>query len=123
MGKRILIADDEPNIVVALEFLLKRSGYEVQIARNGEEALKQIESSPPDLVLLDVMMPLLSGYDVCRRIREHPGCGKVRIIMVSAKGRDPEVQKGLALGADLYVVKPFSTRELVQKIDALLAPA
>jgi DNA-binding response OmpR family regulator len=123
VGKRILIADDEPNIVAALEFLLERNGFEVRVARNGEEALLQVEAALPDLVLLDVMMPLVSGYDVCRRIREHPRCGQVKIILLSAKGRAAEVQKGMALGADMYIVKPFSTREVVDKINALLAPA
>lgn len=120
MSTKILVADDEPNIVAALEFLLQRHGYEVQVARNGEEALQAIASGPPDLVLLDVMMPLRSGYEVCKRIRERTDCGHVKIIMLTAKGRDAEVSKGLAMGADLYVTKPFSTRELVDKIKGLL---
>ena len=122
MSRKILIADDEPNIVVALEFLLQRNGYEVYIARNGDEALKRVEAYKPDLVLLDVMMPLHSGYEVCKRIRERPEWGHIKIVMLSAKGRDAEVTKGMALGADLYITKPFSTRELVDKIKALLEP-
>ena len=122
MSKKILVADDEPNILTALEFLLQRNGYDVQIARNGEEALQLIASSPPDLVLLDVMMPLRSGYEVCRRIRERADWSHIKIVMLSAKGRDAEVTKGLAMGADLYVTKPFSTRELVDKVKALLPP-
>ncbi|HYT47878.1 MAG TPA: response regulator [Burkholderiales bacterium] len=122
MSKKILVADDEPNILTALEFLLQRNGYDVQIARNGEEALQLIESGPPDLVLLDVMMPLRSGYEVCRRIRERTDWSHIKIVMLSAKGRDAEVTKGLAMGADLYVTKPFSTRELVDKVKALLPP-
>ncbi len=122
MSKKILVADDEPNILTALEFLLQRNGYDVQIARNGEEALQLIASSPPDLVLLDVMMPLRSGYEVCRRIRERTDWSHIKIVMLSAKGRDAEVTKGLAMGADLYVTKPFSTRELVDKVKALLPP-
>ena len=121
MGKRVLIADDEPNIVAALEFLLQRSGYAVHIARNGDEALKLVEQHKPDLVLLDVMMPLRSGYDVCRRMRENEAWRHIKVVMLSAKGRDVEVDKGLSLGADLYITKPFSTRELVAQIDALLA--
>jgi two-component system alkaline phosphatase synthesis response regulator PhoP len=121
MSKRILVADDEPNIVVALEYLLQHNGYEVHIARDGDEALKQIDAHVPDLVLLDVMMPLRSGYEVCKRIREQPEWRHIKIIMLSAKGRDAEVNKGMAAGADLYVTKPFSTRELVDKINALLA--
>jgi len=120
MSKKILVADDEPNIVTALEFLLQRQGFEVQVARNGDEALSLIESARPDLVLLDVMMPLKSGYEVCKRIRERPDWGHIKVVMLSAKGRDAEVARGLDLGADLYVTKPFSTRDLVGKIKGLL---
>jgi len=120
MAKTVLIADDEPNIVAALEYLLEKSGYRVLLARNGEEALQQIEAQLPDLVLLDVMMPLKSGYEVCQRIRERPQWSHVKIVMLSAKGRDVEVNKGLAIGADLYVTKPFSTRDLMAKVQALL---
>lgn len=121
MSRRILVADDEPNIVAALEFVLRRAGYEVDTARNGEEVLQRIARSPPDLVLLDVMMPLLSGYDVCERLRARPEWRAVKVIMLSARGREAEARRGLAAGADLYVVKPFSNHELLQKIDALLA--
>jgi DNA-binding response OmpR family regulator len=120
MAKKILIADDEPNIVTALEFLLERAGYEVRTAANGDEALAAIAQDPPDLVLLDIMMPVKSGYEVCKRIRDQPEWGKVKVVMLSAKGRDAEVTKGLAMGADLYVTKPFSTRELLSQISALL---
>ena len=120
MGKRVLIADDEPNIVTALEFLLRRSGYEVSIARNGEAALKLVEDQLPDLVLLDVMMPLRSGYEVCQRMRERADWRHIKIIMLTAKGRDVEMNKGLSIGADLYITKPFSTQELVAKINGLL---
>ena len=121
MAKKILIADDEPNIVTALEFLLQRGGYEVLIARDGEEALKTLESARPDLVLLDIMMPVKSGYEICRRIRERPEWAHIKVVMLSAKGRDAEVNKGMAMGADLYVTKPFSTRELMDQIKGLLA--
>jgi DNA-binding response OmpR family regulator len=121
MGKKLLIVDDEPNIVAALEYLLQRRGYEVRAAANGEEALRQVEAFVPDLVLLDVMMPERSGFDVCRRIREHPEWGAIKILMLSAKGREADVSKGLALGADAYVTKPFSNAELVERIGALLA--
>jgi DNA-binding response OmpR family regulator len=120
MGKRVLIADDEPNIVTALEFLLRRSGYEVSIARNGEAALKLVEDQLPDLVLLDVMMPRRSGYEVCQRMRERADWQHIKIIMLTAKGRDVEMNKGLSIGADLYITKPFSTQELVAKINGLL---
>ena len=120
MSKKILIADDEPNIVAALEFLLQQSGYEVLVARNGEEALSLVEACIPDLVLLDVMMPKKSGYEVCTRIRERADWRDIKVVMLSAKGREAEVNKGLSMGADLYVTKPFSTRELMAKIKALL---
>ena len=120
MSKKILIADDEPNIVAAIEFLLQQSGYEVHVARNGEEALRLVEACIPDLVLLDVMMPKKSGYGVCTRIRERADWRHIKVVMLSAKGRETEVNKGLLLGADLYVTKPFSTRELMAKIKGLL---
>jgi DNA-binding response OmpR family regulator len=120
MAKRVLIADDEPNIVAALEYLLEQGGYEVLVARNGDEALAMLDQGVPDLVLLDVMMPRKSGYEICTRIRERPEWRHIKVIMLSAKGRDAEVSKGLALGADLYVTKPFSTRELMGKINSLL---
>jgi DNA-binding response OmpR family regulator len=121
MPKRVLIADDEENIVAALEFLLQRRGYETRVAKNGDEALSEIESFAPDLVLLDIMMPRKSGYDVCQRMRSRPEWRHIKIIMLSAKGRDVEVSKGVSLGADLYITKPFSNTELVAKIDGLLA--
>ena len=120
MGRKVLIADDEENIVAALEFLLQRSGYEVHVARNGDEALRLVEACDPDLVLLDVMMPQRSGYEVCQRIRANEARRHVKIVMLSAKGREVEIAKGLALGADAYVTKPFSTRELLAQIHALL---
>ena len=120
MTKKILIVDDEPNIVAALEFLLQRSGYKVLLAQDGEAALKQVEQHQPDLVLLDVMMPLKSGYEVCQRMRERAASRHIKIIMLSAKGRDAEVSKGMSLGADLYVTKPWSNKELLGKIDQLL---
>jgi DNA-binding response OmpR family regulator len=118
---RILIADDEPSIVAALEFLLQRNGYEVCIARDGDEALQRIEVFHPDLVLLDVMMPQKSGYEVCARVRQRADWRDIKIVMLSARGRDAEVSRGLSAGADAYVIKPFSTRELMGKIEELLA--
>lgn len=123
MVKRVLIVDDEANIVAALDYLLRRSGYEVSVAATGDEALRQVEAFAPDLVLLDVMMPQKSGYEVCRRIRERPEWAAVKIVMLSAKGREAEVSKGMALGADLYVTKPFSNAELVARIRELLGDA
>ena len=123
MAKRVLIVDDEANIVAALDYLLRRSGYEVSVAATGDEALRQVEAFSPELVLLDVMMPQKSGYEVCRRIRERPEWGTVKIVMLSAKGRGVEVSKGMSLGADLYVTKPFSNAELVARIRELLGDA
>jgi DNA-binding response OmpR family regulator len=120
MAKKVLIADDEPNIVTSIEFLMKQAGYQVAIARNGEEALALVESFLPDLVLLDVMMPRRSGYDVCQKMRERDGWSHIKIVMLSAKGREAEVSKGLAIGADAYVTKPFSNRELVATVCGLL---
>jgi DNA-binding response OmpR family regulator len=120
VSKKILIADDEPNIVAALEFLLQQSGFEVHVAHNGDEALQLVEACIPDLVLLDVMMPKKSGYEVCARIRERADWRHIKVVMLSAKGRETQVNKGLSMGADRYVTKPFSTRELMAKINALL---
>jgi DNA-binding response OmpR family regulator len=120
MTKKVLIADDEENIVTALEFLLQRNVYEVIIARNGDAALKLVDTHRPDLVLLDVMMPVKSGYEVCQRMRERADWRDIKIIMLTAKGRDVEMSKGLSIGADLYITKPFSTQELVAKINGLL---
>ena len=123
MSKKILIVDDEPNIVTAIEFLLQRSGYEVLVAQDGEAALQQVERHLPDLVLLDVMMSVKNGYEVCQRMRERADWQHIRIVMLSAKGREAEVNKGLSLGADHYVTKPFSNKDLVAKIDELLGTA
>jgi DNA-binding response OmpR family regulator len=118
--KRILIVDDEPNIVVSLEYLMKKEGFDVAVASDGEAALAMVASFKPDLVLLDVMMPKKSGFEVCQAMRADPACAGIRIVMLTAKGRDPEVAKGMALGADLYVTKPFSTKDLVIQVKALL---
>lgn len=120
MGKRILIADDEPNIVVSLEFLMRQRGYDVKAVSNAEDALAELDKSGADLVLLDVMLPRMSGYDACQKIRENPAWHDVRVLMLSAKGRDIEVSKGMAVGADAYVTKPFSTRDLVTRVGQLL---
>jgi two-component system, OmpR family, alkaline phosphatase synthesis response regulator PhoP len=121
MAHKILIADDEPNIVLSLEFLMEQSGYQVAIARDGEEALQQMEIFQPDLVLLDVMMPFRNGYEVCQKIRENRAWDRVKIVILSAKGRDLEVSKGLSLGADVYITKPFSTKQLMTQVQSLLS--
>jgi DNA-binding response OmpR family regulator len=120
MSLKILVADDEPNIVISLEYLLKREGYTVVIARDGQEALEAIARETPDLVLLDVMMPRKTGFEVCQAVRASEALQSTRILMLTAKGRDTDVAKGLALGADAYMTKPFSTRELVQKVADML---
>lgn len=120
MSKTVLIADDEPNIVISLEFLLKQAGYRVVVAHDGQEALEAIQRETPNLVLLDVMLPRLSGFDVCQKIRENPDWRDMRVLMLTAKGREVEVSKGLALGADAYITKPFSTQELLAEIESHL---
>jgi DNA-binding response OmpR family regulator len=120
MSKHVLIADDEANIVISLEFLMKREGHRVTIARDGDAALEAIRRERPDLVLLDVMMPGKSGFEVCQAVRADETLTAVKILMLSAKGRDTDLAKGSALGADAYMTKPFSTRELAEKVRDLL---
>lgn len=123
MQKKILIADDEPNIVVSLEFLMKREGFQVTVATDGEAALQAIEAHAPDLILLDVMLPKKDGFEVCQQIRANPAWQSLKVVMLTAKGRDTEVAKGMGLGADAYMTKPFSTRDLVVQVKQLLAPS
>jgi DNA-binding response OmpR family regulator len=123
MANKILVVDDEPNIVLSLEFLMKQAGFQVRTASDGEAALAAVAAEQPDLVLLDVMMPRKNGYEVCQAIRANPDWNKVRIIMLTAKGREVEREKGLALGADDYITKPFSTQEVVERVRELLAEA
>lgn len=123
MTRSVLVVDDEPNIVLSLEFLMKQAGYEVRVARDGEAALQAIAEKVPDLILLDVMMPKRDGYDVCQTVRGNPDWRDVRIIMLTARGREIEKEKGLALGADDYITKPFSTREVVDRVKFYLGAA
>jgi DNA-binding response OmpR family regulator len=116
----VLIVDDEPNIVLSLQFLMKKTGYEVRTAKDGEEAMAEITRAAPDLVLLDVMMPKIDGFSICRQIRANPEWKDVRIIMLTARGRDVEREKGLALGADDYITKPFSTKDAIARVEAVL---
>jgi DNA-binding response OmpR family regulator len=120
MTKKVLIVDDEPNIVLSLEFLMKKAGFEIAVAGDGDEALAQVDKFNPDLVLLDIMMPKKSGYEVCEILRADPARAAMKIVILTAKGRETEVAKGLALGADAYVTKPFSTRDLVARVNELL---
>ena len=121
MTQRVLIVDDEPNIVLSLEFLMQREGYQVATAVDGDAALEALAAQAPDLVILDVMLPKMNGFDVCRRIRADPRWKGIRILILTARGRETEVSKGLGLGADLYVTKPFSTKELMAQVRELLA--
>jgi DNA-binding response OmpR family regulator len=121
MAKKILIVDDEPSIVISLEFLMAQNGYQVYVARSGEEAIEMVNRYRPDLVLLDVMLPFRTGFEVCQILRDDPENSNMRIILLTAKGRASDIEKGIALGADAYIVKPFSTKELVAKVKETLA--
>ena len=118
--RRILIVDDEPNIVLSLEFLLRQQGYDVAVARDGEEALAAAAAQRPDLVVLDVMLPGLDGFEVCRRLRERSDLAALKILLLTARGRDVDRVRGLDEGADAYMSKPFSTRELMTAVAELL---
>ncbi len=117
---KILIVDDEINILMSLEYLLKRKGYQVFIARNGTEALQLADEHTPDLVLLDIMMPDVDGYEVCTRLKSPERDHIPKVIFLTAKSKKSDVEKGYEIGADLYLLKPFSTRELTKQIQELL---
>ena len=119
-AKSVLVVDDEPNIMLSLQYLMKQAGYQVRLARDGEEALAAVAANPPDLVLLDINIPKRNGYEVCQAIRADDRFKLVRILMLTAKGREVEIEKGLALGADGYETKPFSTRALAQRVKEML---
>ncbi len=119
-AKSVLVVDDEPNIMLSLQYLMKQAGYQVRLARDGEEALAAVAANPPDLVLLDINIPKRNGYEVCQAIRADDRFKSVRILMLTAKGREVEIEKGLALGADGYETKPFSTRALAQRVKEML---
>ena len=121
MSASVLVADDDANIVLSLEFLMKRAGFRVRVARDGDAVLAALAEEVPDLVLLDLMMPRRSGYDLCHTIRGNPAWRHVRVVMLTAKGQEVERAKGLALGADDYITKPFSTRDVLERIKRLLA--
>lgn len=120
MPDKILIVDDEPSIIVALQFLMEQNGFETLVAFSGEEAMEIISQHRPALVLLDIMLPVVDGFEVCQRIRENPEWKEIRIVLVTALGSDANVTKGLDLGADAYVTKPFSNADLVAKVKELL---
>ncbi|MEH6475220.1 MAG: response regulator [Sneathiella sp.] len=120
MSYTVLVVEDEPNIVLSLQFIMRQAGYTVRIASDGEQALRAIDEYVPDLVLLDIMLPKKDGFAVCQEIRNNPTCTKVKIIMLSAKSRDADREKAIALGADEFVSKPFSTRLLATTAKLLL---
>ena len=122
MKPTILVVDDEPSIVLSLQVLMQRAGFDVRIARDGDEALRSVENFTPDLILLDAMMPKRDGFDVCQTLRTNPAWKSLPIIMLTARSRDVERQKGLALGATDYITKPFSTRDLVTTVRKHLNP-
>lgn len=123
MAQHVLIVDDEPNIVLSLEFLLSRSGFTVATAGDGEGALAAARERRPDVVLLDIMLPGMDGYELCQAFREQPDMQDVPILMLTARGREVDREKGLSLGADDYIVKPFSTREVVERVRRLAGGA
>ncbi len=119
-AKKILLVDDDPNILLSLEFLMRKNGYEVLVARNGTEALELLNAEVPHLTVLDIMMPDVDGYEICRFIKNSDVLKEGKVIFLSAKSKETDIAKGLSLGADLYVTKPFSTKELVKKIAELI---
>jgi DNA-binding response OmpR family regulator len=120
MPKEILIVDDEPNVIVPVQFLMEQQGYRVMTAERGEDALDLIYHYKPDLVILDIMLPGIDGYEICEIVRLNPNYRNIKIIFLTAKGRETEIAKGLALGADAYITKPYSNAELVAKVKELL---
>ena len=120
MKKKVLIVDDEPNIIVPLQFLMEQNGYEVIVAATGEEAMAALAANQPDLILLDIMLPGIDGYQVCQTIRAESRWQDIKIIFISAMGREVDVAKGLALAADAYITKPFAIADVVEKVNRLL---
>ena len=120
-NKKILIVDDDPYILMSLDFLMKKNKFEVFVARNGNEAIEQIKTNQPDLILLDIMMPDVDGYEICIKVKSDNKTKDIIIVFMSAKTRDTDIQKGLDLGAALYITKPFSTRDLLEKVIGLLS--
>ena len=120
MTHKILIVDDEPNIVLPLQFLMEQNEYQVDVASSGEEAIEKLMQFGPDLILLDIMLPGIDGYEVCEIIRLDPKWNRIKIIFLTARGRDVDIARGLVLGADAYITKPFANAEVVQKVRQLL---
>lgn len=120
MEYSVLVAEDEPNIVLSLQFIMKKAGIRVRVAEDGDRALWEIEQEKPDAVLLDIMLPKRDGFSVCETIKKNPAWSDIKIIILTAKSRDTDKQRAMALGADDYITKPFSTRELVDRVLELI---
>ncbi len=118
--KKILVVDDDPYILMSLEFLMKKNGFDVMVARNGTEALDLVEKQLPDLVLLDIMMPDVDGYEICKHIKSSKKLKEAKVVFMSAKSKEADIKKGYDLGASLYITKPFSTREMMKQIKELI---
>jgi len=118
--KKILVVDDDPYILMSLEFLMKKNGFDVMVARNGTEALEIVEKQVPDIVLLDIMMPDVDGYAICKHIKSSKKLKEAKVVFMSAKSKETDIQKGYDLGASLYVTKPFSTRQLLKQVQELI---
>lgn len=118
--KKILVVDDDPYILMSLEFLMKKNGFDVMVARNGTEALDLVEKQVPDIVLLDIMMPDVDGYAICKHIKNSKKLKDAKVVFMSAKSKETDIRKGYDLGASLYVTKPFSTRQLLKQVQELI---
>lgn len=116
---KVLIVDDEPAIIMSLDFLIRKAGYRLFIARNGQEAIDIVAAERPHIAVLDIMMPDVDGYEVCRRIKSDSATADTRIIFLSAKSKQEDIDRGMALGADFYITKPFSNKHLMEKIRLL----
>lgn len=121
--KKILVVDDDPYILMSLEFLMKKNGFDVMVARNGTEALEIVDKQVPDIVLLDIMMPDVDGYAICKHIKSSKKLKEAKVVFMSAKSKETDIQKGYDLGASLYVTKPFSTRQLLKQVQELISPS
>ena len=120
MAFSVLVAEDEPNIVLSLQFIMKKAGFAVRVAEDGEQALREMQKDPPDVVLLDIMLPKRDGFSVCEQIKKTPEWSHTKVIMLTAKSRDEDKRRALDLGADDYITKPFSTRELADRVVELV---
>ena len=123
MSQSVLVVEDDDSIVEALSFLMEKAGFDVRIARTGTQAIEMVAEAAPELMLLDIMMPGCDGFEVTRAVRENPKCGDVKILMLTAKNRPIDEQKAYDLGVDIFMTKPFSTRDVVERAKQLLGLA